>query len=245
MKAKHSVYNFEQSLERIDNILKTDYRSYKVLKSIPSRDELSCTNGFYVMCTALYVDVRIPSKLSERYHEATLAKIYRSYISEVVAILNGNNNCAEVNIEGNSVWGIFDTPHKEEMDSVLCTAARVSSIIDILNSKYRKKDIDPITVGIGIDYGRALMMKAGHNGSEIDEIVWMGEVINSASRLCSYGNKRRYDKEVMVSNVFYNNISADKRELLEWNDTYYCYHGNIMNVYMSEWIEKTADLILY
>lgn len=245
MKSNCVPYDFEKSLDRMDAILKTDYESYKELDSIPSRDSLTYTNGFYVLCTALFVDLRIPGKLSERYRKTTLAKIYRSYTSEIVAIINGNCHCAEINIEGNTIWGIFNTPYRKDVDTVLSTAAKISSIVDILNSRCSERNIEPITIGIGLDYGRALMMRAGYDSSNIDDVVWLGEVIDSASRLCTYGNKRLNDKEIMVSNVCYNNLNNDNKKMLAWNKKHHCYHGDIMNVYMSERIREATGLLLH
>lgn len=154
--------------------------------------------------------------------------------------MNGNINCSEINIQGDSVWGIFDTPLKSDIDYTFGTAAQISSVIDTLNCKYKKKSIDPITVGIGMDYGRALMIKAGYIGSGINDVVWMGEVVNYASKLCSYGNKEWGDKEVMVSNVIQNNLNEHNQKLLEKNYNRNCYHGYVVNTEMDEWIKQNC-----
>jgi class 3 adenylate cyclase len=45
----------------------------------------------------------------------------------------------------------------------------------------------PIRSGIGMSYGRALMIKAGFNGSGINDVVYMGDVVNRASKLAGLG----------------------------------------------------------
>ena len=208
MKSNYQLYDFEKSRQRINDILNSSDNLYEEVEKIPSRDRLTFNNGFYVTKTAaLFVDIRGSSNLPSKYKRPTLAKIYRSYISECVAVMNGDLNCAEINIHGDSVWGVFDAQYKNQIDSVFNTAAEVSSVIDTLNYKYKKKGIEPISVGIGLDFGRVLMVKAGYNGCGLNEVVWMGQVVNGASKLCSFGNKTFWDNETMVSIDYYNNLN--------------------------------------
>ncbi len=238
MKSNHLTYNHEKSRGRIDEILNSSDNSFEELNSIPSRDKLTYNNGFYVNCTVLFVDIRNSKELPDKYKRPTLARIYRSYISEVVAVINGNVDCVEINIEGDCVWGVFDTPYQIDINHVFSSAAQISSVIDTLNIKFKKKKYDPISVGIGIDYGRALMIKAGYNGSGLNDIVWMGKVVNEASKLCRYGNKEWGDKEVMASSVIHDNLNEHNKGLLVWNNNRSCYNGDIINTDMNEWINE-------
>lgn len=238
MKSNTLTYNYEKSKERIDDILNTSDNSYEELDSIPSRDKLTFNNGFYVNCTVLFVDIRSSKELPKKYKRPTLARIYRSYLSEVVAVINGNVDCVEINIEGDCAWGVFNTPYKIDINHVFSTAAEISSIVDTLNIKYQKKKYDPISIGIGIDYGRALMIKAGYNGSGLNDIIWMGNVVNEASKLCGYGNKEWGDKELMVSSVIYDNLNDHNKKLLDWNNNRSCYNGYIVNTEMNEWVKE-------
>ena len=241
MKSNYINYDFEKSRERIDDILKTEDKSFEEVDKIPSRDKLTFNNGFYVNKTsALFVDIRESSKLPSNYKRPVLARIYRSYISEVVAVINGNYWCAEININGDCVWGVFDAHKKKQIDSVFATAAEISSVIDTLNCKYKKKGIEPLVVGIGLAFGRVLMIKAGYKGSGLNDIVWMGEVVNESSNLCSYGNKTWNDDEIMVSDDFRENLNDHNKSLLKWNISRSCYHGNVINLVTNKWIENNC-----
>ncbi len=234
MKANHINYEFLKSFARIEQILSEKDNSYEELESIPNRDALTYTNGFYVKCTALFVDIRDSSKLTEKHRRPTLAKLYRAFVSEVVAVMNGNNSCAEIKITGDCVNGIFNTPSKPDFNAVFATAARISSLIQMLNYKLNEYNITPIRIGMGMDYGRALMIKAGYLGSSINDVVWMGDVLNYASNLCNNAN-RNITKSFMVSKVIYINLNADNQNLLNYNSYQDCYEGNIVNVAMENW----------
>lgn len=240
MQTNFTSYDFEKSIVRIDEILNESDKSFEELDSIPSRDKLTYKNGFYVNCTALFVDIRDSSSLPSKHKRPTLAKIYRSYISEVVAIMNGNINCKEIEIDGDCISGIYDTPKMPDIDSVFHDAYTINSIVKILNYKFSKKNIENINIGIGIDYGRALMIKAGYNGSGLNKVVWMGDVVNSASNLCNKANKGWESKEIFVSDVIYSNLNEHNKSLLSRNHTHYCYHGSVIHSGLEDWYEKNC-----
>lgn len=241
MESNHITYDFDKSRDRIDDILDESDKSFKKLDSIPNRDKLTFKNGFYVNCSALFVDLRDSSDLPNKHKRPTLAKIYRSYISEVVAIMNGNENCEEIRIDGDCISGIYNTPKKPDIDSLFSDSARINSLIKTLNCKYKKRGIEPIKAGISMDYGRALMIKAGYSGSGLNEIVWMGDVVNSSSNLCGKANKGYGNKPVFASNVIYNNLNKHNKTLMSKNDTHNCYHGNIINTEMDKWHDKKCN----
>lgn len=237
MKSNCINYDYLKSFERIDKIIKDSY-NYEEADSIPSRDKLTFNNGFYVNCSAMFVDIRGSSQLPAIHKRPKLAKLYRAYVSEVAAIMNGNEFCTEVNIVGDCVSGIFNTSYN--LDTVFDTAARVKSLIKIMNYKFKKNDIETIEVVIGISYGRALMVKAGYDGSGINDVVWMGDVVNEAANLCSYGNKEYGDLSIMVSSNFYNRINKNNQDLLYWNQYRKCYHGNASNIAMDNWYTENC-----
>jgi class 3 adenylate cyclase len=240
LKSDHIEYSLKDGVDRISQIIAAKDNSYVELDNIPSRNDLTYTNGFYVKCTALFVNIRESPELSDFYRDRALAKLYRAYVSEVAAIINGNPKCAEINIAGDFVWGVFDTPWSEEIDEVFSTGAKISSIVDIMNYKFKKSNLKEIKIGIGISYGKALVVKTGYKGSGVSEVIWMGNVINEASKLASYGNKESTDKETMVSEVIYYNLNDENKELLTLNSARDCYHGDIVNSYMNNWYKQNC-----
>ena len=235
MESNHRFYNYETSFDRIDDIIAQSDNSFEELSSIPSRDKLTFSNGFYVNCTALFVDIRGSSNLPDDHHRPKLAKLYRVYISEVVAVINANSACAEINIVGDSVSGIFNTYDKSQIDAVFSTAYTIASLIDVINYKFKKYKIREIEIGIGLSYGRALMIKAGYKGSGLNEIVWMGNVVNEASNLCGKANKNG-NREIMASPDFHCNLNELNQSLLTYNYGYY--HGYVVNKAMEEWLNN-------
>ena len=239
MEATHKPsYDLESSLQRIDDILNAENKSFEESVSIPSRDKLTFTNGFYVHCAALFVDIRDSSTMTDEHKRPALAKIYRSFISEMVALFNDNTITKEVNISGDCVWCVCDTQYKTDIDELFSLAARACSLVDILNYKLKKKGYTTYSVGVGIDYGRALMIKAGCCGSTINDVVWMGDVVNQASHLSNEANSGYFDKRVFLSNVIYNNLNEDNQKLCTKDAGRDIYQANVVNIGMNDWLNK-------
>src|SRR5574344_347293 len=238
MESTNKTYDFNSSLERIDDILSAKKSTFKEKESIPSRSDLTFTNGFYVNYNAIYEDIIDSSSLPEKQNRPVLEKIYRSFISEMVALMNGNELSKEVNINGDCVWCVCDTPYKKDIDDVFCLAAQVCSLVDVLNYKLQKKGYQSYRVGVGIDYGRALMIKAGHSGSSINDVVWMGDVVNQACHLCSNANSGYFDKRVFLSNVIYNNLNETYKSYCTKDTVRDIYQADMVNNLMNNWLNE-------
>ena len=237
MDSNYKAYSHTASYDRLKGILDQSDVSYTEKDSLPSRDELTFSNGFYANCSALFIDIRKSSALPDKYTRPRLAKLYRAFISEVVAVLNGDTRCVEVNIVGDGAWAVYNTPWKADIDATFSAAAKLASLVKMLNKALVARNYEAIRVGIGMSWGRALMIKAGYSGSGINDVVYMGEVVNLAAKLASYGCQNIGDQQMMVSNVFHSNLNDHNRSLLSWNVSRNCWHGWVVNSQMDEWVE--------
>ncbi len=137
MESKKSTtytYKVEDSAGRMDDILNASDNDYEDSgNSIPSRGKLTYKNGYYVDVTSIFIDIVDSSKLTDGHKRPTLAKMYRCFLSECVAIMNSYEICKEISINGDCVWGVFETPKKADVDKVTDVAAKLHSMIKILN----------------------------------------------------------------------------------------------------------------
>ncbi len=240
METKYKNYNFKESFKRIDDILDESDKSFEKLKSIPARNNLTYKNGFYVDCSTISVTLRDSIKLPTRFSLPLLTKIYRSFISETVAILNSNRQCVDIRINGDCVSGVYNTPHKTDIDSVFSDAAKITSLVKILSSKLEERGKNQINAAIGMDYDRSLLVKAGYAGSGINEIFWIGRVFNRAAQLRSYASKSSGIESTFVSNKIFINLSDYHKKLLGKHPAHDCFYGDVVNVTMDEWQEKQS-----
>lgn len=243
MEATHlpSKYKVEDGSDRIDAILSAGAGNFCDKDAVPSRSELTFINGFYVNVTSLFIDMVDSSSLPQKHKRPVVAKIYRAFISECVAIMNSSPLCCEVNINGDCVWGIFNTPHTIDIDNVFNASAKLNTLKKILNYKLQKCDYTAVDVGIGIDYGRALMIKAGYKGSGINDVVWMGDVVNKASHLAKKAGRNLIDP-ILITSIFYNNLNEKNKALCRgYNDgVEQLYKCNIVDCEMYDWFKQNC-----
>lgn len=242
MDSNYRPYDHLASFKRIDEILNQADVNYEETQQLPDRDRLTFSNGFYAYCSALFVDIRGSSDLPSKYKRPTLARLYRAYISEAVAVMNGDSACREINIVGDGVWCVVNTPYKSYIDDVFSTAAKINALIDVLNCKLNNRGVDPIRVGIGIEYGRALMIKAGYSGSGINEVVYMGEVVNRAAKLAAEGGKGYLyaAPPMMIGATFAQNLNEHNQSLITWDQQRGCHTSNAVNVALNDWRKENC-----
>jgi class 3 adenylate cyclase len=242
MDSNYRAYDHIASFGRLDEILAQPSGNFEEVNELPDRDRLTFTNGFYAECTAMFVDIRESSSLPNHYNRPALARLYRAYISEMVAILNGTTITREVNIVGDGVWAVFNTPLKSHIDTVFACAFEANSLVKVLNYKLAKKDYKkPIAVGIGLANGRALMIKAGHKGSTINDVVYMGDVVNSAAKLAARGSLNSYTPPIFMDDNFRWNLNEHNQGLTRRSGGYGHWTSDAISVVMDDWYDKNCQ----
>lgn len=255
MRGNYQKFNFDNSLSRIDDILSSS-ASYEEADDIPKKDDLTFKNGKYVQCASLFIDLRGSTDLikTEGKKSKTLARIYRAYISEIVAIVNSFQTCKEINIVGDCVSAMF--AGKEETSNTpaieaLQAASMCNGMMKVLNVKFQKKwdGFQELKAGIGVALGRALVIKAGFSGSAINDLIYMGDVVNRASKMCGLAHKE-IKVPICVTEAVYLSAgsyiaNADKQETfqdyLSLTEHYIhgkVYAGNFHRSKFSNWADE-------
>lgn len=202
----HANYYRYDSDKRIDEIL--DSLDFSNATKIPQRDRLTYKNGYRVTVASIFVDIISSSELTNLTYQADLAKIYRCFISECTAIMKSHEKCREISIQGDCVWSVFDLDNPcTELDTLCDIAFEIISMIKRLNGKLRANYLPTIQVGIGMDYGPSLMVQAGYKGSGIKDVVWMGDVVNRASKLSGKAGRDGL-ASILISQEFWNRLSV-------------------------------------
>lgn len=65
MDGNYEPYDYLKSSERIREILNQPAGAFQEVDGLPDRDKLTFTNGFYGTCSALFIDIRGSSALTE------------------------------------------------------------------------------------------------------------------------------------------------------------------------------------
>ena len=202
----HAVYSRLEGDSRINEILASV--DFEDATKIPHRDRLTYKNGYRVNVASMFVDIISSSELTQYAYKTGISKIYRCFISECTAIMKSHEKCREISIQGDCVWSVFDLDNPyTELDTLCDIAFEVISMIKRLNAKLRENYLPAIQVGIGMDYGTSLMVQAGYKGSGIKDVVWMGDVVNRASKLSGKAGRDGL-ASILISREFWNRLSG-------------------------------------
>lgn len=128
------------------------------------------------------------------------------------------------------------------MFTVVCYA---NTLKGLLNAQLSKKDYGPLNFGIGVEYGRALMIKAGYNGSGINDVIYMGDVVNRAAHLAHKAGRSPWGTDpIWAGEVFAQNLNEDNAKFL--TATYESGVGNVRKgsvvmTHMNDWINENLS----
>ncbi len=241
MDSNPKTYDHIASAARIDGILAQPQGNYEERDSLPDRSVLTYTNGFYAK---MHCAVRGPPRLVEasgRLQAPLSGSSYRAFISETVAIFNSDTGVREINIVGDCVWAVYNTPYKRDIDGIFSLACKTNSLLQILNYKLARSNYKtPIRAGIGLAWGRALMIKAGYSGSGLQDVVYMGDVVNRAAKFAARGSKTLWTSPIMIDSDFASNLNDHNRALTINDYRYGCHTADAVDAAMSDWYEENC-----
>lgn len=87
------------------------------------------------------------------------------------------------------------------------------------------------------------MIKAGYSGSSINDVIYMGDVVNRAAHLAHKAG-RGYEQPMWVGPALYENLDEHNSGLLtkQWNQELggWIYTGNIVWIDMNTWVEENV-----
>ncbi len=85
------------------------------------------------------------------------------------------------------------------------------------------------------------MIKAGYSGSSINDVIYMGDVVNKAAHLAHKAG-RNYEHPIWFGPGFYGNLNEHNSGLLtqKWDLELggWIYSGNIVSTVMNTWVEE-------
>jgi hypothetical protein len=138
----------------------------------------------------LFIDIRNSTRISKQLKKdkKRLGKIYSAFIHVMSRIADEFGFVR--NIIGDRVMVVFDA------ENCFANAVKCAAMMYTVSTKILKVHaaLEEFKVGIGIEYGEMLVLKAGipkrhEEQSEYKNLVWVGDAANVASKLTDYAAK--------------------------------------------------------
>ena len=202
MRSTNKPFSITESRNRIRAILDAENYNEEV-ENIPLEDNVGLKSGYYVNAMIISVDLRDSTGLIKRFQKRVVARILRAYISELTAIMNSPKSCRYLSIQGDGMFGVYNCRNKEEIIEAYLIAPAINSVIKLLNKEFERKGYSyEMKVGIGLDMTKILMIKGGFRGESINEILWIGEAINTATHIAKTMNKEISNPIGMTESIY-------------------------------------------
>ena len=244
------MYEYKKSKEVVEAILKSQTKIVEK-ENIPSSDsEFTYENGIKAWVGALFVDIVDSNKLFQYPNENT-ARIIRSFCSEIISILKDDDNYREIGIRGDCVYCIYNVSYKTDLVDIFRHAYRINAFMSMLNRLLKKNKYSTILAGIGLGCSQDLIIKAGQNGSGINDKVWIGKAVVDAAHLSDIANRNGISA-IAMSPLFYENVIEDlckeNEKYKSWiaahrsgyNGSVEYYHCDIVETKFDKWIEENV-----
>ncbi len=199
-----STYDYKTGKARVEEILNNRTEVIEQ-DSIPKDDQYTYENAYNGWVSAIFVDIRDSTTLFQNADKVIVSKVIRCFTSEIIDILNSDPNIREIGIRGDCVYAIYTTPKKIDIYEVAEKTLYVNSYIHALNKLLSNKRFPAINAGIGMSTAKELVVKAGRKGSGINNLVWIGDAVTTASKLSSIANKDNLGS-ILFSKTSYDNF---------------------------------------
>lgn len=203
-------YDYKAGMERVSAVLNSK-KNVKEIEKVPKIRNFTYKNGYYSNVTAIFIDIKDSTKLFGEHKRTSTSKIIRAFTSEIIEILINDDNLREIGIRGDCVYGIYTYSSKEENYETAQRAIYINTYLKMLNEMLSEKNMDNIVAGIGVTNGKELIIKAGRKGTDINNLVWIGETVTHASKFSGIAN-RDVNKPIIFSASFYNSVKSKLKE---------------------------------
>lgn len=240
-------YDYVLGKERIEKILNNNIAISE--KKLPKDDsQFTYDNGINCYIGSIFVDIVKSSEIIQEEAPINVSKILRSFTSEIICIMNSSDNIREIGVRGDCVYGIYATPYKQSIYELADIAFNINTFIAMLNKLLSKINFKNIQVGIGVAFGKDLVVKAGQKGTGINDRIWIGNAVVVASNLANVAG-RNGKKSIAFSNVTYDNFidlfkknsSKNPQEINSWfkyDFVYEAYFCSLVKAKFNNWVSR-------
>lgn len=240
-------YDYINGKKRIENIL-NDSNDIEEKDKVPTEEKFTYHNGYYAWVTAVFVDIKDSTTLFAENRKTSTSRIIRSFTSEIIEILKNDENLREIGIRGDCVYAIYTTVTKDENYEIANKVFYINTFLHMLNKILENRKMKTIIAGIGVSMAKELVVKAGREGSGINNLVWIGKAVTYASKFSAKANRDGY-KSIIFSDSFYNSMidnlckNNPNSNPKDWFEKYKdkdlgCfYNGSVFISEFSDWIK--------
>lgn len=166
--------------------------------------------GRLIETAILYADMRKSSDIAEDHRRQTAAKVYKTFLYSMARVARSVGGEIR-SYDGDRIMVVFPPARnkpKAACNKAVTTALRMAWCLQELVEPMLR-GYDSVDCGIGIAYGKLLVVKAGIGGPPHNNaLVWVGRPANLAARLSEEGI---WPHHVWVDEETYNRLDDENK----------------------------------
>lgn len=177
---------------------------------LPSLNTLAFADGKEIETSILYIDIRKSSSITASHIAENAAKMYKMFHKAM--IFAGKRYHGEIGgFAGDRIMIVFpfgekETPKTNAVKTAIYMQYVLTTVLNpILNDQFKH----PLECGIGVDFGKILVVRVGQQGAGNNERIWAGNSANYASKLADLGTG------IYIGKNIYNGMNPDTLKTVE------------------------------
>lgn len=226
MVEEHCPINIETFAKEIkDSFLReNELKTYQNLAEIGDSKEVVSAYVFVTVVSVYYdnIDSSTPGD-----HSILVKAIYEVFVE--------NSHCRDVTTQGNYVIGVFDTPFKTDIDTVLDSVGKINAVFNMAYSIRKSTQLVGMNKGVGMAYGKTLMSLCSKDDNPV--INWSGGALETAVQYSKEAAES--SSRVYATYTIYNNLKETYQKLFteESSDRY---ASQPVNIAMDNWTKSNV-----
>lgn len=244
MNCDYKKYSLSESVNRMDSSIQNIDKLICIRDSIKDSEEqdVSVFQSAYILATVMSIVVHSDTEWDDPEGEKELALGYKIILQETIALLRDCCICRAYYIDGVHIIGVFDTPKKENIKTVVDLSARISSMIEIWKFKRDRNKLCDFRSSIGIHYGRLLKFAEEDKiNSGNKKSVFLGLAMQQADMISYQPIPEKQSSSIRISSIVYQNLNTAYQKMFHWEIKYDCYQSTLYNVEMKKWLQEKED----
>lgn len=159
----------------------------RMKSEIPS-EMLTGGKTYDVRRGAIFATIRNQNEHISDSNKHRLVSVAKTFDGTMLYLMR-SRMCVESGVRGNSVYGIFSMEDRFSLTEMYGIVAEMNSAVALLNRLYAEKNMDQISVGIGMSQSRGLVTRVRNGSQGGKDRIWIAEAITEAEGLSMIGSR--------------------------------------------------------
>ena len=204
--------------------------------SLPRVENVKYNEVLTINASFLFCDIKGYTELvSKTSDPKTIARIMTIYVTEMAAAIRQHSGTI-LSIRGDGIIGAFTNSDKDNASiiAVDCSITQSSLLNLVVNKRLKSFQQEPIYCHWGAEYGKIKITRAGIHGDGKNDLIYIGNAINYASKFSVLADK----KHLVISESLYDQLDDFRKDSKNnWNSSkiYDQKYGNCYKKVLNKW----------